>query len=244
LAKPQQRTAPPRRLGRVGLRGFRLILLLGRNGRRGGFMSPSLWTHLVARVRHLAVLVLAVTSAVTVTVLPASAGTATQPTAATGVSQRAGVNVADRLGDGRPDIVRMTVRRSRTAFAVVHVRVRDVGTGAGFPSMLLYVDPFGDRRRPSYGIWLPIEGASEYNVARTRGWRFQPRRSAFCGESVRLFEPSRTVRHVRFRLPRACFGGASARFAVKTYRQTFRGQIIGRPDWAPRARTLSRIFRF
>lgn len=200
---------------------------------------PSSWPVRSRAGRH-AVVALVATSAV-MAPLSASGGTAQEATAH--VAPQTGLDIRDRVHDGQPDIVRMTIRRSRSTFAVVRIKVRGVRSRAISNEMLLFVDPSGRRERPSYGIALPLDGASEYNLAHTQGWRFQRRRSFNCGESVRLFEPRRTVRLVRFRLPAACFGDHGARFAAKTQRFNA-GGAMRNPDWTPRRRTLSRTFHF
>lgn len=155
---------------------------------------------------------------------------------------RGDLNIADGRGDGPPDIVRMTVQHSRRAAAEVAVRVRGVRTRGALAGLQLYVDPHGQRSRPSYALVLGLNGDGGYGFFRTRGWRDQPRRTLNCGERVRLLERPNQARVVRFRFPFACFGDNGARFAARTER--FRGGAWRTTDWTPRARTLSRTFRF
>jgi len=151
-------------------------------------------------------------------------------------SRSAALTISDQLGDGRPDIVRMTVEHSRIAMAVVTVRVRDV-TRPG-DTLRLYVDPSGTRSRPSYAIILGLLDPSNYGVVYTEGWRLRPRQRFTCGERVRLFMPGAGVREVKFQMPGACFGDSGARFAAQVHRG------LTSSDWTPRRQTLSKTFVF
>lgn len=150
------------------------------------------------------------------------------------------VLVRDRTGDGTPDITSMSITHASGVAARVKVQVRGVRMSV-MNEMTLYVDPDGTGRRPRYAFVLGLNGGGEWGMLRTDGWRLG-RSAGTCGERIRLREPSSSTRVVVFSMPYACFGDSGATFAARAAARDRRGALVGRPDWTPATRTLSRRF--
>jgi hypothetical protein len=152
--------------------------------------------------------------------------------------------VPDARGDGRPDIVRLSVVHSENAAAKVRVRVRNVRDAVG-NDLFLYVDPYGDRRRPSFVYRLGLNDEGGYDMRRTRGWDVTRRDLGSCGEAIRLRRLTARDRLVVVRMPFACFSDdGGARFAARVRAVASPGEVVGTPDWVPARRTLSPRFEF
>jgi hypothetical protein len=152
------------------------------------------------------------------------------------------LQIPDASGDGRPDIKRMTVEDSPSAAAKVKVRVGNVRNAVN-NDLYLFVDPTGERARPSYAFVLgTINSESEYELRDTNGWTVRNQDLGTCGERIRLRTPAPRERLVVFTLPLACFSDdGGAKFAVRT--RAFDGDdVVGVPDWSPARRQLSPRF--
>lgn len=160
-----------------------------------------------------------------------------------GPVRRGPIVIRDAAGDGKADLVSLRVwRRSRIPMVNVRVRgVRHLRKQQHF--LLIYVDPYGSRRRPSYAFAVELNHARRYGMFRTRGWAIG-RKLGTCGESGRSAKPATGVRVIRFQMPMACFGDYGARFAASTLRFNRSGQRLGHRDWTPRKKHLTRTFRF
>lgn len=160
-----------------------------------------------------------------------------------GVARRGSIVVKDAAGDGKADLVSLRVwHKARIRIPVVNVRVRGV-RHLRRHFLLIYVDPYGVRRRPSYAFVVELNRARRYAMYRTRGWALG-RQLGTCGESGKSGKPASGVRIIRFQMPMACFGNYGARFATSTLRFTRSGKLLGDRDWAPGKRRLTRTFRF
>jgi hypothetical protein len=151
--------------------------------------------------------------------------------------------VGDASGDGRPDIKRFTVEGTPSAAAKVKVRVSNVRNAVN-NELYLFVDPTGERVRPSYAFLLgTINSESEYELRDTNGWTVRNQDLGTCGERIRLRTPAARERLVVFTLPFACFSDdGGAKFAVRTRAFDGDGDPVGVPDWAPARRQLSPRF--
>ena len=153
-----------------------------------------------------------------------------------------GVGFSDPTGDGRPDIVAVTLEQRDDDGVRVKVRVRNVRASVS-NALRLFVDPTGERQRPKFVYDLGIDADGGYTMLRTRGWNVTNDDLGTCGQVIRLREPSARVRVVVATMPPECFSDdGGAKFAVRTVARDSGGDPVGTPDWAPAVRTLTDRF--
>lgn len=170
-----------------------------------------------------------------------------------------GAQVSDRRGDGEPDIISVTLTRSKSKGAVVRVTIAGVRPPGRFSDGLrLYVDPAGrDAERfihESTVNNLPYPYESQI----FDGWgpedlSYQPGPARYvpgCNPSQRNLRAEPTVRVVELAFPRGCIDSSGARLSLRTVRtDTMRVSTSDTPsrggaDWWPKRRTMSRVLRF